>query len=181
MANHAVLVQDSVISSNIDTLNRTVISTADLDNGNVFTLKAKSTNAGEGEVWVASQPATADGLKLSLHLVNSSSYVSIADGSIGTQRQPAYQFEVVDNSSNLWMAYSPEIPVFVVNGKQYKGLSSDPRDFVNIAGTTLDAFKPQVGDLITISADGISGTLGTNTYAVAANGSYELAFAASAN
>jgi hypothetical protein len=177
---HAILVQNSVQAMNIDAFNRSAIGSADIDNGNVFYLASKSTTDGEGEVWVATQPATG-ALKLSLSLLGTT-YVSLSEGSIGTQRVTAYQFEVTDNSSNLWMAYSPEVVTVVSEtGKKYKGLTNDPREFTNLSGEVFDAFKPQVGDIITITADGITGTIGTNTYAVAANGQYALAWAASAN
>jgi hypothetical protein len=182
MANKAILVQNAVQAMNIDALNRSAISTsADIDNGNVFYLASKSSTAGEEEVWVATQPATASGLKLSLSLLGTT-YLSIADGAIGTQRVTAYQFEVVDNSSNLWMAYSPEIvTVVTATGNKYRGLTPDPREFTNIEGEVFSAFKPQVGDIITLTAEAITGTKGSNTFAVAANGAYTLAWAAAAN
>lgn len=181
MANHAILVQDSVQALNVDALNRSAISASDsIDNGNVFYLASKSATAGQGEVWSATKPATG-ALKLSLHLLNPT-YVSIADGSIGSQRQTAYQFEVVDNTSGMWMAYEPEVVTIVTaSGKQYKGIDPDPRDFYNIPGTPFTAFKPQVGDILTITADGITGTISTNTYAVATNGQYALSWASAAN
>jgi len=181
MATHAVLHQDSVMAYDVGSLNRSAVAAADLDNGNVFYFSAKSTTAGEGEVWTVAQPATgsltalwmayspeislttgeggsqykglspdpqdfynastlvfdafslkigdlitvtADALAgtkstntfveatdgsyeltwaaaisataLSLKL-RETTYISIADGSIGTQRVTAYQFEVVFN------------------------------------------------------------------------------------
>lgn len=177
----AILVQDAVQAMNIDALNRSAIGSADIDNGNVFYLATKSSTDGEGEVWTATQPTTGSGLKISLKLLGTS-YVSIADGSIGSQRTIAYQFEVADNSSGLWMAYSPEtVTIVTASGKKYKGLTPDPREFTNLSGEVFSAFKPQVGDILTITTDGISGTKSTNTYAVAANGAYALAWAASAN
>lgn len=181
MANKAVLVQNSVQAMNIDAYNRKAKGSADIDNGNVFYLATKSATAGESEVWVATQPATASGLKLSLHLIGTT-YVSIGDGSIGTQRTTAYQFEVADNSNGLWMAYSPEVVTVVsASGKKYRGIDPDPRDFTNISGEVFDAFQPQKGDILTMTAEGITGTISTNTYAVATTGQYALAWAASAN
>lgn len=178
---YAILVQDAVQAMNIDALNRSAKGSANIDNGNVFYLATKSTTAGEGEVWTATQPATASGLKFSCKLIGTT-YVSIADGSIGTQRVTAYQLEVVDNSSNLWMAYSPEVVTVVSGTKKYKGINPDPRDFTNLSGEVFTAFKPQVGDIITITADGIGDTpIGTNTYAVAKNGQYKLDWASAAN
>jgi hypothetical protein len=178
----AILVQNSVQAMNIDALNRSAIGTDDIDNGNVFYLASKSSTAGEGEVWTATQPATASGLKLSLKLLDTT-HISIADGTIGTQRVTAYEFEVEDNSSGLWMAYSPEVVTVVsAAGNKYKGLTPDPREFTNLEGEVFDAFKPQVGDIITITADGIGDTaIGSNTYAVAKDGQYKLDWAAAAN
>lgn len=177
MAYHGILVQDAVMASNIDTLNRNAKCAADLDNGNIFYLASKTGTTGEGEVWSATQPATASGLKLSLHLLGTT-YISLADGTIGTQRKTAYQFEVVDNTTGLWMAYAPEV---VVTDGKYRGINPDPRDFYTAANTIFDAFKPQVGDIVTLTDEAISGTKSTNTYIVAANGSYQLAWAATAN
>lgn len=181
MSYHAVLIQNTAQAENIDSLNRKAKGSADIDNANVFYLATKSSTAGEGEVWTATRPATGSGLKLSLKLLGTT-YVSIADGSVGTQRTTAYQFEVVDNTTGIWMAYSPEVVTVVTSSsKKYRGIDPDPRDFVNISGEVFDAFKPAVGDILTITADGITGAIGSNTYAVATNGQYALAWAASAN
>ena len=177
-----ILIQNAVQAMNIDALNRSAIcTTANIDNGNVFYLATKSATAGEGEVWTATQPATASGLKLSFALVGTT-YISIADGSIGTQRVTAYELECVDNSSNLWMAYSPEIVTVVSGTKKYRGLNPDPREFTNLEDEVFTAFKPQVGDIVTMTADGIGSTaIGSNTFVVAKTGQYKLDFAASAN
>ena len=81
--------------------------------------------------------------------------------------------------TGLWMAYSPEDVVLTDGlGNQFKVGTLDPRAFTNIAGTVFSGFKPQVGDLVLVSADGISGE--ANSYAVAANGTSKLAFASAA-
>jgi len=59
MANHGVLILNEVQATNIDALNKSVVATVDMDNGNVFSLSGKSTTAGQGEVWLAATPATA--------------------------------------------------------------------------------------------------------------------------
>ena len=75
------------------------------------------------------------------------------------------------------MAFSPEDVVLTDDlGNQFKVGTLDPRAFTNRANVVFSGFKPQVGDLVLISADGISG--GTaKAYAVATNGSSVLAFA----
>lgn len=176
---NSVLIQNSVQALNIDALNRNFVSTDDIQNGNVFNVGTISATAGQSEVFTTVKPVTGV-LKLSLKLLGTT-YISIADGSIGTQRQTAYKFEVAEASGGLYMAYEPEVVVVTVNGKQYKGIDPDVRDFVNIAGNVFSAFKPQVGDILTISADGITGTIGANTFAVATNAQYALAWATTAN
>lgn len=177
----AILVQDSVQAMNIDALNRKAKGSANIDNGNVFYLATKSSTAGEGEVWSATEPATGSGLKFSCKLLGTT-YVSLADGSIGTQRVTAYQFEVVDNTTGMWMAYSPEVvSVVTASGKRYKNINPDPRDFTNLSGEVFDTFQPQKGDIITITDDGITGTKSINTFIVAKNGQYKLDWAAAAN
>lgn len=139
-----VLVPTDIAAKNIDSLNRSVIHTADVENGAIFQLNGISTNAGEGEVFNYLAPAAGDGLK------------------------------------DLWMAYSPEVVLTVSGNFKAKGIDSDPRDFTNVAGIPFDAYKIQKGDLIQITADGISGTKGDNLYAVATAGSDKLVWAAAA-
>jgi hypothetical protein len=59
MAYHGLLNMDLVQALNVDALNRSAVCAADLDNGNAVVLASISATAGEGEVWTATQPATA--------------------------------------------------------------------------------------------------------------------------
>ena len=79
--------------------------------------------------------------------------------------------------TSLWMAYSPEV---VVTDGKYKGLDVDTRNFVNTSGEVFDAFKPQIGDIVTMTADAIGGTKSTNTFIVATDGELKLQWAAAA-
>ena len=81
------------------------------------------------------------------------------------------------NLSNLWMAYSPEV---VITDSKYRGLTPDPRDFTNVAGRVFDAFKPQVGDILTFTEDNLAGTKSTNTFVVATNAAFGLTWASAA-
>lgn len=142
----SILIPTLVAAKNIDSLNRSFVSTADLDNGNVFGKGELSTNAGESQVYKTVTPAT---------------------GSL----------------SGLYMAFSAEDVVLTDDlGNQFKVGTLDPRAFTNKAGTVFSGFKPQVGDLVLISADGISGDAAAYAaaYAVAANGASQLAFAEAA-
>lgn len=82
--------------------------------------------------------------------------------------------------NGLWMVSSPVDTILTdATGNQYKPGILDPRAFTNPAGLVFSAFKPQVGDIITISADGIDGDYGdTMLYVNAVNGEFKLAFGA---
>jgi len=77
----------------------------------------------------------------------------------------------------LWIAASPEV---VLTASKYKGIDPDPRNFINLSGKVMDAIKLQVGDIITLTADAITGTKSTNTHIIAADSQYEFAWAAAA-
>ena len=134
MANN-ILIQNSVMAKNVDSLNRSAKSAAEMINGYLVSLTAKETGAGEVDLWTIAQPTTGD-------------------------------------LYSLWMVYAPEI---VVTNAQYKGLDPDPRNFSIAIGDPVDCFKPQVGDIITLSADAISGSV--DTHIVAANAAYKPAWA----
>ena len=140
----AILVPTLTAAKNVDIFNRSFVSTADLDNGNVFSKGELSTDANESQVYQTATPAT---------------------GSL----------------NDLWMAFTAEDVVLTDDlGNQFKVGNLDPRAFTNTAGTVFSGFKPQVGDLIVLSADGINGTIDDETYVVAANGSSKLAPASAA-
>ena len=145
MANHGVLIRNVVASQNVDSWNRTALTSGSntMDNGNVFRLDTISGSSGYGEVWQATTP-TLSGSTL----------------------------------NNLWMAASPETISYTVDGTLvYKGLNMDPRRFYNPAGLVFDAFKPQVGDIITLSTDCLTGTA-AQAFANAADGTSVLAWGA---
>jgi hypothetical protein len=63
--------------------------------------------------------------------------------------------------TGVWMVAEPEV---VITNAQYKGLDPDPRNFFVAAGTKFTIFKPQLGDIVTMTADGLAGTKSTNTF-----------------
>jgi hypothetical protein len=74
--------------------------------------------------------------------------------------------------------YMVNEPVNVlVNGK-YSGLTDDPREFNIPAGKKFTMYKPMIGDEVVITADGLAGTKGNNTYVVPADGATKLTWAA---
>ena len=81
---------------------------------------------------------------------------------------------------NVWMACSPEVVITKgADGNEYRGLNPDPRAFVNIAGRTIDVFKPMVGDIIRMTAEGIADA-DTNDYLVINPSNFKLMSAAAA-
>jgi hypothetical protein len=88
--------------------------------------------------------------------------------------------------THLWMAYSPEIVETVSGSNVFKGIDSNPRNFYHIIGEMIDVFQPQIGDIITMTADALStaGAAVASAYAVAVAGDgssddFELNWAAS--
>lgn len=76
------------------------------------------------------------------------------------------------SGTNMWMAYAQEeIPL---TDSRYKGLDPDPRNFWNPANLVFSAFKPQVGDLILVTAEGFANTFSAHTYAAPIYGSFKL-------
>jgi hypothetical protein len=55
--------------------------------------------------------------------------------------------------TGLWMAYNPSEHLVEVNGKLIAGesISPDPRDYTNIKDRVFDVFKPQVGDIVSLT------------------------------
>lgn len=66
-----------------------------------------------------------------------------------------------DGLTGVWMVGEPEV---VVTDAKYKGLDPDPRNFFVNDGDVFSCFKPQLGDIITMTADGLAGTKSTNTF-----------------
>jgi hypothetical protein len=60
-----------------------------------------------------------------------------------------------------WIVYDPEL-VWTGN---YRGLDPDVRNYTVAIGRTFSAFKPQVSDLLLMSADCFTAAIAGNTYA----------------
>lgn len=85
-----------------------------------------------------------------------------------------------DTAKGLWMATSPEVVITKgFDGAEYKGLTQDPRAFVNIAGKMIDAIYLAPGDIIEMTCDGISDA-DTNGYLVIDANKFKLKSNASA-
>lgn len=78
-----------------------------------------------------------------------------------------------DHLADLWLVRSPEVSV-----DSHGYVNGNMQDFYNPADKTFDAKLLSKGDVIVISAEGMAGTKGTNTYAVAVAGSTKWNWAA---
>jgi len=76
------------------------------------------------------------------------------------------------SGTNMWMAYASD--EVVTTDSKYKGLDPDPRNFFNAANLVFAAYKPQVGDIITLTADAFANTFSSHTYAAPIIDSFEL-------
>ena len=78
---------------------------------------------------------------------------------------------------NLWMVAEP---VQVKTGNAFLNIDVTPGNFYVITGDEFSAFKPQLGDIITLTADALGGSKDANTFVVATAATYELTWAAAA-
>lgn len=69
--------------------------------------------------------------------------------------------------TGVWVVYEPEE---VRTAEKYKNLDPDPRNFYVPDGIVFSCFKPQLGDIVTMTADGLAGTKSTNTFVNATDG-----------
>ncbi len=115
------------------------------------------------------------------------SFIHTADlpnGSVFTKgdKSSSQVYEVADIEAgaldNLWMASNPiDVVLTDAIGNQYKPGILDPRAFTNKSGLVFSAFKPQKGDLITMTADGFTNAYAEgNLYANVTAGSNKLTF-----
>ncbi len=85
-----------------------------------------------------------------------------------------------DALANLWMVAEPTVVTTAIGGKKFRGLTPDPRDFINHKGEVFTVIKLFVGDIVTLSADAVGGTKGSNKFVVATDGEFKAQWAAAA-
>lgn len=80
--------------------------------------------------------------------------------------------------TGLWMAY--EADKIITTDGTYRGINPDSRNFFNAKGLVFSAYKPKVGDIITLTAPAFEGTYteGTTKFANAVAGESTLTFGA---
>jgi hypothetical protein len=99
----------------------------------------------------------------------------IAASNIDAWTRSAVSASDVDNGNivsgtgltDVWMVYEPEL---VWTGS-YRGLNPDVREFYTAAGLVFSVFKPELDDIITLTADNlVTGTgAALGSYAIATN------------
>lgn len=82
-----------------------------------------------------------------------------------------------DSLSGLWMVGEPEVDV--TEGK-YKGINVNPKYFFNPQGEPFSVFKPKAYDIVKVTDENFTNSRGSNTFANAANGTYQLTWGSSA-
>lgn len=82
--------------------------------------------------------------------------------------------------AKMWMVYEPEIPTLIsATGYKFKGIDVDPRNFYTVAGDVVSVYKPQIGDIITLTSDALATGSGAGAaFAVAVDSAYKLTWAA---
>ena len=106
MAYHGVLIPESIAASNIDSLVRSVVDVADIDNGNVFIMGAKSTTAGLSEVFEISVPTSGAGLQ-NLWMAYSGDEVIVTDAKYKGIDPDVRNF--YNAAGKVFSAYKPQV------------------------------------------------------------------------
>ena len=148
MANYGILIKSRVAAKNVDSWNRSAVTVG----------ATAGSNVDNGNVFRLDSQSTVSGW-----------------GEVWSVTVPTTNGSTMNS---LWMAASPEVNVTIDGALQYRGLNADPRRFTNVAGSAFDAIKLQVGDVIMVSSDAISGSPSTGLFVQPTNGSVLLAWSA---
>lgn len=107
---HGILIQNKVAAQNIDSLNRSAVGSANLDNGNVVQLLTRNTAATRGyeEVWDATQPAASAGLT-QLWMVYEPEVVTLTSGSLQFKGIVVDPREFFVESGKVFSAFKPQL------------------------------------------------------------------------
>lgn len=92
----------------------------------------------------------------------------IANGCVFTRKRDGNDWKAekptATTVTGVWMASSPEIVITKLpDGTLLKGIDLNVRDFVNLANQPIDAFKPEIDDVLTI-VPAVSTGFESNTY-----------------
>lgn len=105
MAYHGVLIPQAIMATNIDSLNRSVVDAAAIDNGWVMVMGAKSTTEGLSEVFEVSQPVT--GSLANLWMAYSGDEIVVTDAKYkGLDPDPRNFFNA---ANKVFSAFKPQL------------------------------------------------------------------------
>lgn len=71
---------------------------------------------------------------------------------------------VTGSLTGLWMVFQSEVILTPFGSGYLSGFNNDLTAFYIPAGRVFSVFKPQLGDIIEMTADGLAGTKSTNTF-----------------
>jgi hypothetical protein len=131
-------------------------------------LVPSKTAATDVDAWNRSAITTSDDVDNGWVVKLSTKSTTSGESEVWTALEPTTS----NGLTGLWMAYSPEIVITESGSYEFKGIDPDPRNFTNLGAKVFDVFKPQLGDIITASADCLCGTYiaNTTTHVTATNG-----------
>jgi len=133
MTVHAVLEKLAVASKGIDSENRFAQCASALDDGNIVQLLTKSTDASEGEVWVATAPASAS--LENLYMVAELGVVSVfaADGSEykGINSDPRNFYTIAGRTFTAFLLHKND--VVRLTAEAFSGAKGGSDTFANAA------------------------------------------------
>jgi len=87
-------------------------------------------------------------------------------------------FPTSASAARVWMAGEPELPFATAGNNTYLGLGNI-RDFYNSASQVFTAFKPQIGDIVTMTVENFDSAT-TAAYAISVSGKGTLEWSATA-
>src|SRR5258706_1719778 len=107
---HGILIQNKVAAQTVDSLNRSAVGVANLDNGNIVQLLTRNTAAtrGDEEVWDATQPSASAGLQ-NLWMVYEPEVVTLVSGSLQLKGIVVDPREFYTPTGVVFSAFKPQL------------------------------------------------------------------------
>ena len=119
---HAVLIPSAIMAKDIDSLNRSVVDAAAIDNGWVMVMGARSTTEGMSEVFEVSQPVT--GSLTDLWMAYSGDEIILTDSKYkGLDPDPRNFFNA---AGDVFSAFKPQVgDIIVATADAFAGTYTD--------------------------------------------------------
>ena len=148
MADKNILIQKLVMAMNIDSLNRSFVHTAEIENGMVFQADGRSTDADKAEVFKVKAPAA---------------------GALNNLWM-AYEPEVVITTSgnSEYKGLDPDVRNFAIKaGRVFSGFKPQKHDIITLTGGAVLAGTKGTNTFINATADAMTLTWGATQTASA--------------